>query len=222
MGRGKRKNTGAGRSNAAAAASRPLGDDAIVKRLDNPPASKIARDPSLIVLVGVSGAGKDTLIKLASEQRRLRKPISATTRAARVGERDGVDYHFLSREEFMQRVAQGEMFEWEEFSGNCYGTLLSELHDEGLKLTIKENKGAITLKERLGAIVIGVFPPSLDAVRERLLERGDDPEEVRKRIEIDKIRAEEILGFADYIVRNDDLKLTDARFIALLDELGAR
>lgn len=192
-----------------------------LERLDNPLSTDVARDPSLVILVGVSGAGKDTLIKEVVERRTVRKPISATSRAPREGELSGRDYHFLSREEFEAKIAAGEVFEWAEFNGNYYGTLLSELEGEGLKLGIRENQGAKEMRERLGAIVVGVFPPSLETVAERLRARGDDPDDIARRLEIDSARAEEIRGFADYIVVNDDLDEAAAALTELLDELSA-
>lgn len=191
----------------------------VLEHLDNPVTSGLERDPSLVILVGVSGAGKDSLINEVVAQRAVRKPISATTRAPREGEVSGRDYHFLSREEFEAKIAAGEVFEWAEFNGNYYGTLLSELEGEGLKLGIRENQGAKEMKERLGAIVIGVFPPSLEVMAERLRARGDDPKDIASRLEIDRDRAEEIRGFADYIVVNDDLDEASEALTGLLDEL---
>src|SRR3954463_9628004 len=82
----------------------------------------------VIVISGPSGAGKSTLVKLLLEKcRRLEPSVSATTRAPRPGEVDGVDYHFLSREEFDRRVAAGEFVEHADYAGRSYGTLRSEL-----------------------------------------------------------------------------------------------
>jgi guanylate kinase len=228
MGRGKRNHGQNSRRGIAPSATSPassltpvsvLAYDRVVQALDTPPESGVARDPSLVVLVGVSGAGKDTLIKNAGDQRELRKPISATSRPPREGEQNGVDYNFFSREEFEQKAAAGDMFEWAEFNGNYYGTLLSELEGEGLRLAIREDQGAKEMKERLGCVVVGVFPPSPESVRDRMLARGDKLEDVEARLRVDAVRTENIRTFADYIVTNDDLDEATAGFVELLDRL---
>lgn len=182
-------------------------------------AVKADRDPTLIVLVGVSGAGKDTLIKRMADRVPFRKPISATTRAPREGERNGVDYHFLAREDFERRIANDELFEHEEFSGNIYGTLCSELSGGDLRLCIRENKGARRMQRELGAVVVGVVPPSSEVVIERLRARGDSEEDIAKRLEADKEREAEIRSFADYVIVNDDLERATDEFADLLTGL---
>lgn len=172
----------------------------------------------LVILCGVSGAGKDTLIAQVSD-RDLRKPISATSRPAREVERNGVDYHFFSREQFEQKISEGALFEWAEFDGNYYGTLLTELEGSGVRLCIRENQGAKEMKERLGATVVGILPPSLEAVRARLRARGDTPEEIEARIALDATRSQEIREIADYVIVNDDLARATSEFRALLDSL---
>ena len=87
-----------------------------------------AQDSKLFVISGPSGAGKGTLVTRVRELRsNLGLTVSATTRAPRKGEVDGVNYFFLTREEFDRRVANGEFVEWAEVHGNCYGTLVSEV-----------------------------------------------------------------------------------------------
>ena len=87
-----------------------------------------AQDSKLFVISGPSGAGKGTLVTRVRERRsNLGLTVSATTRAPRKGEVDGVNYFFLTREEFDRRVANGEFVEWAEVHGNCYGTLVSEV-----------------------------------------------------------------------------------------------
>jgi len=88
----------------------------------------VSRTPRLFVVSGPSGAGKGTLLAGVREQRPdLGLTVSATTREPRPGERDGVDYHFLSEDEFECRVAAGDFLEWANVHGHCYGTLRSEV-----------------------------------------------------------------------------------------------
>ena len=192
-----------------------------VEQLNNPPASGVARDPHLLVLVGVSGAGKDTLVKRASKKRALRKPISLVTRDKRPEETDGVDYYFITTEEFERYINEERVFEWAEFDGHLYGTLLSELRGDDVRICVRENRGARAMKEQLGAIVIGLVHPSFEAMEKRLASRGDSPEDIDRRLAIDRIRAEEFRDFADYIIVNHDLDEADDTLIALIDQLQA-
>lgn len=193
-----------------------------IETLDNPPASGVVRDRQLLVLVGISGAGKDTLVKRAGKRRTLRKPISLTTRDKREEEVDGVDYYFITTEEFQRYINDGRVFEWAEFDGHLYGTLTSELQGDGVRICIRENRGAKAMKEQLGAIVIGLVHPSFEAMARRLAARGDTPEDIERRLAIDSIRAEEIREFADFIIVNHDLDEADDTLIALIDELRAQ
>ncbi len=158
------------------------------------------------MVTGPSGVGKGTLIKaLCGEIQDLRLSVSATTRPPRAGEEDGRDYHFLSPEEFERRVQAGEFLEEATYAGNRYGTLRSETEDDPVVLEI-EVQGARQVREALpDAIQVFIAPPSTEALRERLLERGtDSPEVIRKRLAV----AEEELqakGEFPHVIVNDDL-----------------
>jgi guanylate kinase len=116
--------------------------------------------------------------------------VSATTRAPRPGERDGVDYHFMSREEFDRRVAGGEFVEHADYAGRSYGTLRSELEGRlraGVPVVLEiEVQGARQVRAAMPeAVQVFIAPPSLSALRERLIGRGtDDPAEVDRRLEV--------------------------------------
>jgi guanylate kinase len=167
--------------------------------------------PGVFVITGPSGVGKGTLIRLLRERLpELALSVSATTRQARPGETQGVDYHFLSDEEFEKRVAAGEFVEWAEYSGRRYGTLRDELerHTSGGRPVVLEIEvqGARQVRETLpGAVQIFIRPPSDDALRDRLIGRGtDDPEQVERRLRV----AQEELHAADefqHVVVNDRL-----------------
>jgi guanylate kinase len=143
----------------------------------------------VIVITGPSGVGKGTLIRgLLERLPRLELSISATTRQPRPGEADGVAYHFLGPEEFDSQVAAGEFIEHAEYSGNRYGTLRSEVQrrlDQGRPVVLEiEVQGARQVREALpDAVAVFIAPPSLEALRARLVGRGTDtPEEVEARL----------------------------------------
>ncbi len=169
----------------------------------------------MLVVTGPSGVGKGTLIKaLCREFPHLRLSVSATTRPPRAGERDGRDYHFLSPEEFERRVRAGEFLEHATYAGNRYGTLRSETEDDPVVLEI-EVQGARQVREALpDAIQVFIAPPSTEALRERLLERGtDSPETIRNRLAVaeEELRAQREFP---HVIVNDDL---DAAVRELVD-----
>lgn len=173
----------------------------------------------LIVIVAPSGAGKSTLIKrLINDFVELRFSVSATTRAPRKGETDGVHYHFIKPEEFQQKIDNNELLEWEEFyGGKRYGTLRSEV-DKKLNLGYfilldVEVKGAVNIKKIYADDCLSIFiqPPSLNHLKQRLIHRGtENNESLALRLE----RAEEELTYADRfdrIIINDDLEAAYAQ-----------
>lgn len=178
-----------------------------------------AQDSKLFVISGPSGAGKGTLVTRVRERRsNLGLTVSATTRAPRKGEVDGVNYFFLTREEFDRRVANGEFVEWAEVHGNCYGTLVSEVTSKlasGASLILEiDVQGALQVKERFPeAVLIFIKPPSLEVLRERLVGRGTETPET---IELRMANAADELALADRyddVVVNDDLdRATDESF----------
>jgi len=154
----------------------------------------------VFVITGPSGVGKGTLIRLLRERvPELALSVSATTRAPRPGEADGVDYHFLTDAEFARKVAEGEFVEWAQYSGRRYGTLRSELQrhlDEGHPVVLEiEVQGASKVREAMPeAVQIFIEPPDGDALKDRLVGRGtDEPEAIARRLAV----AEEELAAAD-------------------------
>jgi guanylate kinase len=174
----------------------------------------------ILVITGPSGVGKGTLIKgLLERSPGLELAVSATTRKPRESEVNGVDYHFLSAEDFDRRVRAGEFVEHAEYAGNRYGTLKSELSRpaRGIVLEI-DVQGARQVRETLPeAARIFVEPPSFEALVERLTERGSDsPEQIERRL----AAAREELAARDefhHRICNDDLE----RAVGELAELAA-
>ncbi len=160
-----------------------------------------------------SGSGKSTIInKLLEEYKQLEFSISATSRAPRGQERDGVEYHFLSHQEFLARAEAGEFVEWEEvYQGSCYGTLRSEIEriwaKDGIVVFDIDVKGAENIKNIFGddALTLFIMPPSVEELRKRLVSRGtDSPEAIDRRVS----KAEQEIAYSskfDKIVVNDNL-----------------
>jgi guanylate kinase len=149
-----------------------------------------ARVAKVFVITGPSGVGKGTLIRsLFDRIAALGLSVSATTRTPRPGEEDGVHYHFLSRDQFDERVAAGDFVEWAEYSGNRYGTLRSDLDQrvgEGAPVVLEiEVQGARQVREKMPeAVQVFIAPPSRETLRARLVGRGtDSPEAVERRLE---------------------------------------
>jgi guanylate kinase len=166
----------------------------------------------VFVITGPSGVGKGTLIRgLMERLGALELSVSATTRAPRPGERDGVDYHFLDRGEFDRRVALGEFVEHADYAGRSYGTLRSELEDRvraGVPVVLEiEVQGARQVRRSVpSAVQVFIAPPSLDALRARLVGRGtDDPTEVERRL---GVAEEELTAQPEFahVVVNDRLE----------------
>ena len=167
----------------------------------------------LIIFSAPSGSGKTTIVKeLLKMFPQFEFSISATSRQPRGTEQNGVDYFFLSQEEFRQKVAADEFVEWEEvYNGTCYGTLKSEMERIWAKGNIiifdVDVMGGINLKRIFGEQACSVFimPPSVEVLRERLIGRGTDSmETIEKRVAKAEFEISKS-GEFDYVVVNDIL-----------------
>jgi guanylate kinase len=143
----------------------------------------------VFVITGPSGVGKGTLIRaLLHRIPNLELSVSATTRPPRSGEQTGVDYHFLTPEQFEERVRAGDFLEHATYSGNRYGTLRSELERrlrDGAPIVLEiEVQGARQVRQAMpDAVAVFIAPPSREALRARLMGRGtDSPEQVEARL----------------------------------------
>ena len=176
----------------------------------------------VFVITGPSGVGKGTLIRgLMERLPALALSVSATTRPPRPGEQDGVDYHFLTREDFDAKVAGDAFVEHADYAGRSYGTLRSELERRlaagaGVVLEI-EVQGARQVRAAVpDAVAVFIAPPSHDALRARLIGRGtDDPEEVEARMRTAERELEAQPEFA-HVVVNDRLEQATQELIGIV------
>ena len=178
----------------------------------------------LFVLSAPSGSGKTTIARRVLPMfASLSFSVSATTRARRPRETDGVDYHFLTVEDFLARVKAEAFAEWEEIFGCYYGTLRSEIdraNGEGRHLLFDVDvKGALSIKQSYpeDSVLVFIKPPDLDTLRQRLEHRGSESQEIIER-RISRAAWElEQASLFDHVVVNDDL----ARSVPLVASLIA-
>lgn len=178
----------------------------------------------LIVFSGPSGVGKGTVRQeiFSTPDHKFEYSVSMTTRQKRPGEVDGVDYFFRTREEFEELIKNGQMLEYAEYVENYYGTPLTyvnETLDKGIDVFLEiEVQGALQVKKKVpDGVFIFLTPPDLDELKDRLVGRGTDSEEViRQRIE----RAKEEIALMreyDYAVVNDEVLLAAERVKRIIE-----
>jgi guanylate kinase len=177
----------------------------------------------LIVLSGPSGVGKGTVRKALFEmpEQEFVYSVSMTTREPRPGEVDGVDYYFVSREEFERQIAEGNLLEYAEFVGNYYGTPKDKVEEQlnkGKEVILEiEVNGALQVRDKCkDAVFIFLVPPTRKALYDRLKQRGTEAEE-RILARIEKANKEFKLAHQyDYIVVNDEIYNAADRIMAII------
>jgi len=177
----------------------------------------------LIVISGPSGVGKSSFVRHLLERRpECVYSVSATTRPLRAGEKDGADYWYLSRDEFERRRAAGEFLEWAEVHGQLYGTPRRFVEEQAragrvVVLDIDVQGGASLRRSRVDGVFVFIYPPSADALRQRLEGRHTDaPETIARRLENAPREMAQYKEY-DYLVVNDDLGAACARLDAIVD-----
>jgi guanylate kinase len=177
----------------------------------------------LVVISGPSGVGKGTIRKALFEMpdNNFVYSVSMTTRKPRPGEKEGVDYFFVTRQEFEKGIQNGDFLEYAEFVGEYYGTPLNYIEKqllEGKEVIIEiEVQGALQVREKMSeAVFVFIVPPSKKALVDRLTKRGTErTEDIQRRLE--KAEREYNLAYKyDYIVVNDDVYNAADRIYAII------
>ena len=181
----------------------------------------------LFVISGCSGVGKGTVLKefMARNSKEFILSVSCTTRAPRPGEVDGVNYFFLTKEEFEKSVAEDKFLEHAQFAGNCYGTkkkYIKQKFEEGYNIILEiETQGALQVKAKMPeAVLIFIAPPGVgvEELEKRLRGRNtEDEATIQRRLEEAKVELERSKQY-DYVVINDDLE----RAIAEVESITRR
>ncbi len=182
----------------------------------------------LIVFSAPSGCGKGTMLAEILKNERFRCSVSATTRSPREGELDGINYHFLTREDFERHIAAGEFLEYAEYCKNFYGTLVSEVDsylEKGINVILEiEVQGAMKIKQkRPDAIFVFIAPPSIGELTRRLRKRGTESDEVIAE-RVSQAAGEIAMAEKyDYVIVNDALEDAVSDFFAVIraEELKA-
>lgn len=176
----------------------------------------------LLVLTGPSGSGKGTVLGEYRRDHDIYYSVSNTTRAPRPGEIDGVHYHFITRDEFEEKIRQGSMLEYAQFCDNYYGSPRDKAEEEmaaGRSVILEiEVQGAMQVKKNYPeSVKVFIVPPSMKILRERLIGRGtEDMATVEKRLSkaVDEIG---LVDEFDYVVVNDDLNDAVQTFAEIVD-----
>ncbi|MBQ1339025.1 MAG: guanylate kinase [Ruminococcus sp.] len=175
----------------------------------------------LIVFSAPSGCGKGTMLAEILKDENYCVSVSATTRSPREGEVDGVNYYFMSKGDFLQRVADSEFLEYAEYCDNYYGTLMSEVDgklNEGKNVILEiEVQGAQKIREkRPDALMIFILPPSVSELRRRLKKRGTETDEVIEQRVSQAAREIKVASKYDYAIVNDALEDAISDFFAVM------
>lgn len=163
----------------------------------------------MLILIGPSASGKTEAVKILIKNYSMNKLVTYTSRKPRIHEIDGVDYHFLSKEEFLKRIEDGFFIEYVEYNGNFYGTSFQDLSSD--KVVILEPSGVLTyLKKAKDLVKVCYLRTPISTRLERMKMRGDEEEAITQRIANDDlIFNEEIEKHADWIVDSVGISIED-------------
>lgn len=175
----------------------------------------------LFVISGPSGVGKTTIAEFVLRlDSSIQKFVTCTTRNMRPGERNGVDYHFLSKEEFIAHVNAGDFIEYSEVYGNMYGVLASNIQyniDLGITSLLVINwEGFLKIKKSNQVIGIFIAPPSMKELESRIRSRGDSEETIQKRLALNFEDMKHEKEY-DHIVINDEIDKCAHAILKIID-----
>ena len=165
----------------------------------------------IVVISGPSGVGKGTICKKIMELINAKYSVSTTTRSPREGEVEGRDYFFVTKEVFKDKINKGDFLEYNIYNDNYYGTskeAVIDLVDKGINVILEiDVNGAFNIKKKYPeALLIYIAPPSIEVLKQRLIDRGtEDEETIENRLEIAREELKRI-DFYDVVVINDDLE----------------
>ncbi|MCI8429393.1 MAG: guanylate kinase [Lachnospiraceae bacterium] len=183
----------------------------------------MAREGILIVVSGFSGAGKGTIMKeLTGRHEQYALSVSATTREARPGEKEGKDYFFKSREDFERMIEEGALIEYARYVGNYYGTpkaYVEEMLLSGKDVILEiEIQGARKIREQFpNAVLLFVTTKDAQVLRERLKKRGTESREVIQKRLLRAVQESEGIEEYDYLVVNDELNACVAEIHSIIE-----
>ena len=175
---------------------------------------------------GPSGVGKGTIFNEVVKKVNGWYSVSSTTRSPREGEVDGVNYYFITKEEFENKIKKGDFLEYNYYNNNYYGTLKDNVLNKinaGVDVFLEiDVNGAHNIKRMFpDAILIYIAPPSMEELRRRLVDRGtENIEKINQRLEIAEKELKEI-DFYDYVVVNDKIDVAIAEVISIIKEKGS-
>ncbi|MCP4376716.1 MAG: guanylate kinase [bacterium] len=180
----------------------------------------------LIVITGPSGVGKGTIVSQVRQRCDVVFSISATTRKPRPGQQDKKNYNFIDRDAFMKMVDSGDMLEWAEVFGECYGTPSQPVRqavDDGKSIILEiDVQGALQVAGKASdAMFILIAPPSMESLRDRLIERGSEtPGQMDKRLgeAESELRIAKESGIFQHKVINDNLDAAIEQVVALINQ----
>jgi guanylate kinase len=163
----------------------------------------------MLILVGPSASGKTEATKILIQKYNLKKLVTYTTRNMRVHEVNGKDYHFISKEEFMDKINNNFFIEYVEYNGNFYGTSREDLSKD--KVVILEPAGVKAYVQKAKELIkICYLRTSIEYRLKRMIARMDDPKEIEKRIQNDDlIFNKELETLADWVIDSNDISLED-------------
>lgn len=177
----------------------------------------------LIVISGPSGAGKGTICKRFMEKNEnVVLSVSATTRAPRNGEVDGINYHFMSKEQFKQKIQENDFLEYAEVYDNYYGTPKSnvqEILDSGKDVILEiDIQGALKVKENVEeGVFIFILPPSMEELKQRIINRGSETQESLMKRFKSAYKEINFVSKYNYAVVNDEVELAVEKLESIIN-----